>query len=286
MDVGSSLRGAWRLGVYFGFTLLCMPVQFVLVRLGAAARARFPVWYHRRCCRLLGIELAVTGAPSAVHPTLFIANHSSYLDIPVLGALLPVSFVAKTEVGTWPFFSWLAKLQRTVFVDRTAKRETQRQADTMGGRLMAGDSLVLFPEGTSSDGNRTLPFKTALFAVAATRIGDAPLTVQPVSVAATHLDGLPLGHMLRPIYAWYGDMELPPHLWRMARAGRLRVAVEFHPPVTLDQFSSRKALADHCWREVASGVDRAVSGRRHTGPAANSATPLAAPAPPLAAAAG
>jgi 1-acyl-sn-glycerol-3-phosphate acyltransferase len=194
--------------------------------------------------------------------TLFISNHSSYLDIPVLGSLLPTSFVAKNEVGGWPLFGLLARLQRTVFVDRNARHRADEQRDSIAGRLQAGDKLVLFPEGTSSDGNRTLPFKTALFAVAATQVDGKPLTLQPVSVTATHLDGLPLGHAWRALYAWYGDMELPPHLWQLARlGGRIRVLVEFHPPVSLADFSSRKALADHCWRTVAAGVERAVKGR-------------------------
>ena len=152
-------------------------------------------------------------------------------------------------------------MQRTVFVDRTARHKTDEQRDTIQGRLMSGDNLVLFPEGTSSDGNRTLPFKTALFAVAATRIQDRPLTVQPVSVTATHLDGIPLGHVWRQLYAWYGDMELPPHLWRMMRAGRLTVLVEFHGPQSLETAGSRKTLADICWKSVAGGVERAVTGR-------------------------
>jgi len=261
MDMGSSLRGVWRLLLYFTFTLACIPIQMVLIRMRGDGRLRFPVWYHRTCCPLIGLEVQVVGTPSTVRPTLFVSNHSSYLDIPVLGSVIPCSFVAKAEVGSWPFFSTLARLQRTVFVDRQARHEAHQQRDSMVGRLQAGDSLVLFPEGTSSDGNRTLPFKTALFSVASTRIGDAALTVQPVSVTATHLDGIPLGHGLRDLYAWYGDMELPPHLWRMVRAGRLRVTVEFHEPVSLDGMTSRKALADHCWHAVAAGVDRAVTGR-------------------------
>lgn len=277
MDIGSSLRGTWRLALYFAFTFACMPVQLALLALNSPWRTRFPRWYHRMCRPLIGLEVEVVGKPSDIVPTLFISNHSSYLDIPVLASVIPVSFVAKTEVGTWPFFSWLAKLQQTVFIDRTARRETQKQADSIAGRLQAGDNLVLFPEGTSSDGNRTLPFKTALFAVASTRIGDRPLTIQPVSVTATHLDGMPLGHVWRALYAWYGDMELPPHLWRAVRAGMIRVVVEFHPPVTLDGFSSRKALADHCWREVAAGVNRAVSGRPL--PAAAPANPDMLPLP-------
>lgn len=263
MDIGSTLLGFTRLTLYGLFTLICIPVQIVLLRLSPqGAAARFPRFYHRVCCRILGIEVVVKGQPASdAGPVLFIANHSSYLDIPVLSTIVPVSFIAKSEVNGWPVFGLLARLQRTVFVDRNARHKADEQRDSIQGRLQAGDSLVLFPEGTSSDGNRTLPFKTALFAVASTRIGERPLTVQPVSVTATHLDGIPLGYVWRQLYAWYGDMELPPHLWRMVRAGRLRIVVEFHTAQSLDTAGTRKALADICWQSVAQGVERAITGR-------------------------
>ncbi len=262
MDIGSTLLGMVRLAVYGTWTLLSIPVQMLLLRFSPrGAAVWFPRVYHRFCCRILGMQVVVKGAPVGDRPVLFIANHSSYLDIPVLGSILPASFIAKADVDGWPVFGLLARLQRTVFVDRTARHKTDEQRDTIQGRLLAGDNLVLFPEGTSSDGNRTLPFKTALFAVASTRIGDRPLTVQPVSVTATHLDDIPLGHVWRQLYAWYGDMELPPHLWRMMRAGRLRILVEFHTPLSLETAGSRKTLADVCWKSVAGGVERAVTGR-------------------------
>lgn len=262
MEIGSTALGVIRLTVYALITLAGIPVQMLLLRLSPGRLAmRFPRLYHRLCCRVLGLEIMVKGEVAKDRPVLFIANHSSYLDIPVLGSVLPVSFIAKTDVDGWPVFGLLARLQRTVFVDRGARHKAGEQRDSIQGRLQAGDSLVLFPEGTSSDGNRTLPFKTALFAVASTRIGDAHLTVQPVSVTATHLDGLPLGHAWRQLYAWYADMELPPHLWRAVRAGKMRIVVEFHPPLSLDKVSSRKALAEVCWQSVAGGVERAVTGR-------------------------
>lgn len=262
MEIGSTALGLVRLTAYALITVMGIPVQMLLIRLSPGYLAmRFPRLYHRVCCRVLGMEVVVKGQVATGQPVLFIANHSSYLDIPVLGSVLPVSFIAKADVDGWPVFGLLARLQRTVFVDRGARQKAAEQRDSIQGRLQAGDSLVLFPEGTSSDGNRTLPFKTALFAVASTRIGDTPLTVQPVSVTATHLDGLPLGHVWRQLYAWYADMELPPHLWRVVRAGRLRIVVEFHPALSLDNVGSRKALAETCWRSVAGGVERAVTGR-------------------------
>ncbi|QCN95489.1 1-acyl-sn-glycerol-3-phosphate acyltransferase [Azospirillum argentinense] len=259
--LGSPVRGGLRLAVYLLWTLLLVPVQALAVAVRSPLRFRIPRFYHRVCAAILGIGVVVRGERATDGPVLFVSNHSSYLDITVLGSVIPGSFVAKSEVAGWPFFGALAKLQQTVFVERKARSGVEKQRDELGARLDAGDSLILFPEGTSSDGNRTLAFKTALFAVAARRIGDRPLTVQPVSIAPTRLDGIPMGIAFRPCYAWYGDMDLAPHLWTVFTLGRMTVEVEFHPPVTIDGFSSRKALADHCQRAVARGVERAVSGK-------------------------
>ncbi|NUB12784.1 1-acyl-sn-glycerol-3-phosphate acyltransferase [Azospirillum brasilense] len=259
--LGSPVRGGLRLAVYLLWTLLLVPVQALAVAVRSPLRFRIPRFYHRVCAAILGIGVVVRGERATDGPVLFVSNHSSYLDITVLGSVIPGSFVAKSEVAGWPFFGALAKLQQTVFVERKARSGVEKQRDELGARLDAGDSLILFPEGTSSDGNRTLPFKTALFAVAARRIGERPLTVQPVSIAPTRLDGIPMGIAFRPCYAWYGDMDLAPHLWTVFTLGRMTVEVEFHPPVTIDGFPSRKALADHCQRAVARGVERAVSGK-------------------------
>jgi 1-acyl-sn-glycerol-3-phosphate acyltransferase len=259
--LGSKLRAVARLAVYVPWTVMLMPVQALAVRFGWRLQTGLPVFYHRTCCRILGLGVEIRGTMSTAAPTLFVSNHLSYLDIEVLGSLIPGSFVAKTEVGTWPFFGALARLQRTVFVDRNRRGSADAQRDSLQSRLEAGDNLVLFPEGTSSDGNRTLPFKSALFAAAGLRIDGKPLTVQPVSLACTTLDGIPLGRRLRPIYAWYGDMDLVPHLWNVVKQGQLRIIVIFHPPVTLETVRSRKALADHCWRAIAGGVSDANAGR-------------------------
>jgi 1-acyl-sn-glycerol-3-phosphate acyltransferase len=131
----------------------------------------------------------------------------------------------------------------------------------MQKRLEQGDNLILFPEGTSNDGNRVLPFKSALFGVAEKEIGGQPLTVQPVSISYIRLDGIPVGRRYRPYFAWYGDMEMAGHLWNVFGLGQTTVAIEFHQPVTIAQFASRKLLSAHCERVVAEGVSRAIHGR-------------------------
>jgi 1-acyl-sn-glycerol-3-phosphate acyltransferase len=198
------------------------------------------------------------GRPIDARPVLFAANHTGYLDISVLGSLIPGSFISKSEVARWPLFGWLAKLQRCVFVDRQA-RSTAQQRDAIAERLAAKDALILFPEGTSGDGNFVLPFKSALFSSVFNR--DTPIAVQPVSVAYTRLDGLPIGRPLRPFFAWYGDMTLPRHLWHVLGLGIVEVVVEFHPPAAVADFASRKELAQFCYERASAGVGRHLAGR-------------------------
>jgi 1-acyl-sn-glycerol-3-phosphate acyltransferase len=258
-QIGSTTLRLWRLAIYLAWTLTMMPVQAVGLVLRRAWIDELPGWYHRRCCRILGLRVRQIGEPTLKRPVLFAANHMSYSDITVLGAVIPGSFIAKTEVAAWPLFGWLAKLQRSVFVDRQV-RSTARQRDAIAERLDAGDALILFPEGTSSDGNRVLPFKSALFSAAFNRPGAGPLTVQPVSITYTKLDGMPIGRRLRPFFAWYGAMAMAPHLWRMLGLGTVDVVVECHEAVSVAEFASRKALAQFCHERIASGVAAALAG--------------------------
>jgi 1-acyl-sn-glycerol-3-phosphate acyltransferase len=273
---GSVLRLV-RLVAYCALTLPLMPVQAAFLRLRSPLAERFPPVYHRLVCRVLGIVIERQGAVSGARPTLFVANHTSYLDIEILGASIPGSFISKADVDGWPLFGWLARLQRTVFIDRK-RRSIRHQRDAVGARLRAGDRLILFPEGTSGNGLHLLPFKSALFG-AVMDAADRDITVQPVSVAYLRLDGMPLGRSYRPLFAWYGDMTLAPHLWTMLGLGRLGVRVTFHPAVSAAAFASRKALSEHCATVIAAGLSAALSGREAvaaaSAPAANPAGVLA-----------
>ncbi len=256
----SRLRAGVRLLLFVLHTLPLMPAQQLLVKLRSPRAATLPWRYHRRNCRLLGFDVVTHGRRAEDRPTLLVANHVSWIDIVVLSSLFPVSFVAKSEVGLWPFFGTLARLQRTVFVERKPSR-TAAHRDEIGARLAEGGDLILFAEGTSSDGLRVLPFRTALFSVAERKVGDRPLAVQPLTIAYTGVDGLPLTRRRRAQFAWYGDMELASHLWRALKARRVQVEVILHPAVTIGQFQDRKALAAHCRAAVADGLARALAGR-------------------------
>jgi len=258
----ASLRAFAILFVFVVVTLLGIPLQWLAVKLHLPTRRTFPRLYHRFVCRLFGVRVAVAG--TSVHGGLMAANHTGWLDIVILSAVAPVSFVSKAEVGTWPFFGTLARLQRTIFI-RRERAKAAEDRDNIRKRLLEGDALVIFPEGTSSDGNRVLPFRSALLSAAELSLGEEAghavhAAVQPVSIAYVGLHGIPMGRENRPFFAWYGDMELVPHLWEALKTGPIDVSVEFHPPLTIDQAGGRKALAAKCEAMVRAGLVRALSG--------------------------
>jgi 1-acyl-sn-glycerol-3-phosphate acyltransferase len=257
-----TLRASAVLTGFFALTLPLMPVQSVLLRVAPQAARRFPHWYHRQVCRVLGIRLVVDGAVKADAPVLLVSNHTSWLDIISLSALAPVSFVAKKEVGRWPFVSSLARLQRTVFVDRTRRQAAGEATDEIMARLSQGDTIVLFAEGTSSDGNRVLPFKTSLFgAVKGPQAMGSNTIVQTAAVVYTHRRGLPLSRADRPRVGWYGDMEMQSHAWDVLKSGPLTVTIKVSEPVPLDAYSDRKDLAIQSERAVRQAVHGILRGR-------------------------
>lgn len=268
MSTISHAGAAIRLTLFLVWTLVCLPLQLVLLAVGQG-HAMLP-FYWRIVCRVVGLNVRTFGALSLERPTLYVANHVSYLDILVLGSLLKARFVAKSEVAGWPGISFLAIIGRTLFIDRRPARAASQTAK-IAALLQQGESLIIFPEGTSTDGNRMAPFKSALFSAAEFEVAGKPLLVQPLSITYTRLNGMPMGRVWRPLYAWYGDMSLAPHLWRALGLGQAEIEVEFHPPVRLSDYASRKGLAQHCERMVRHGLSRSLSGRRDLPPAAKPA---------------
>jgi 1-acyl-sn-glycerol-3-phosphate acyltransferase len=269
LDPAQTLSAALRalgLGLW---TVLLLPVQILAVATGSRLARVVPALYHRGNCRLVGLEVKRSGAPPAPPPTLFVANHASYLDIVVLSTLLDASFVAKAEVAGWPLFGLLARLVNSVFVERRPSRAGAHRNE-IRRLLESGRSLILFPEGTSSDGNRVLPFNSTFFGVAEAPVNGWPVAVQPISIAYTRCNDLPMSRRERPYLAWYGDMDLAGHLWQLLCRGPATVEVRFHAPIDADAFASRKALAVACQRKVAEGVSGLLGGRppRSVAPAA------------------
>ncbi|MBI1218222.1 MAG: 1-acyl-sn-glycerol-3-phosphate acyltransferase [Rhodobacteraceae bacterium] len=195
---------------------------------------------------ILGIRMRVTGRPMRGHGAV-VANHASWFDIFTLNAPQRIYFVAKSEVAGWAGIGWLARATGTVFINRKGS-EAKLQQDVFEARLKAGHRLLFFPEGTSTDGLRVLPFKSTLFAAFFADGLPAELQIQPVSVVYHG----PPGQDPR-FYGWWGDMEFIPHLVKLLAAPRQgSVDVVFHDPVKVSAFADRKALAAYCEERVRS----------------------------------
>lgn len=262
-----SIRAAIILFIFVTATVAGIPWQGSALRFKLARRKTFPNRYHRWLTKLFGFRITVVGTPIQDRGVLMVANHTSYWDILILSGTARLSFVAKKEVGTWPFFGTMARLQETVFVDRERRTSVGESRNEIRDRLRDGDALVLFPEGTSNDGNFVLPFKSALMGAAESEVGiDAQghvqhVPVQPVSVSYVGLHGIPMGRENRPLFAWYGDMDLIPHLWESVKTGPMDIVVEFHPPLTVDSAGGRKRLAQQVEKTIREGQARALAGR-------------------------
>jgi 1-acyl-sn-glycerol-3-phosphate acyltransferase len=234
------------------WTLPLVPIQAVLLLLPGRGKVVLARIYWATLAWLLGLTVRVIGQPAGGgdRPVVFVSNHSSWLDVPVLGGQLDGCFVAKSEVSRWPLVGTIARMGRTAFVSRR-RGATRDERDSMRGRLAAGDNLILFPEGTTSDGSRVMPFRSTFFAIAE---GEHPPLIQPVSVVYDRLAGLPTGRASRPLFAWYGDMDIASHYWRLAQHCGLRATVLLHTPLEPAQFPNRKALSHAVWSAVADGA--------------------------------
>src|SRR3954453_13017928 len=245
-------------------TFPLMPVQWAAIRLNWRLRRRIPVFYHRTMCRLLGIRVRSIGAPIKTHPLLIVAKHSSWMDISILTSLTPVVFVAKSEIARWPLFGLLAKLQRTVFVERDRRQKTGEVNAEIGRRLAEGDPVLLFGEGTAGDGNRVLPFRSALIGAARDAVASAEhvtqVWIQPLSIAYVSQQGIPLGRHLRPRVGWYGKMKLVDHIGRIVRTGGVDVSVTWGEPIAYDGATDRKVLSKQLESSVRRHMMAALRG--------------------------
>lgn len=240
------LRVVLRLTSIGLLTAVLIPLQALSVAFGWPIRRWIPVFYHRTVCRLMGVRLETVGQCDSRRPLLIVANHTSWLDIPIITAVAPVVFIAKSEIAGWPLFGLLAKLQRSVFVDRQRPHKTAQVNHEIADRLVDGDPVVLFGEGTSSDGNRILPFRTALIGAAHIALAKASLeevTVQPLAITFARHHGLPLGRHERRALAWYGGLDLWPHLIDVMRRGAVDVIVAWGEPIAFKADSDRKRIA-------------------------------------------
>jgi len=229
---------------------LLLPVRLVERLFHGPARpvsGAFPLVVSRLALRILGLRVEHRGAPLR-GPGAVVANHVSWLDIFVLNAQKRIWFVAKSEVAGWPLIGWLARATGTLFIRRD-RREAAHQVKAFQTRLQLGHRLLFFPEGTSTDGKRVLPFKSTLFSAFLMPEMPRDMAIQAVSIIYIAPPGQD-----RRFYGWWGDMALGPHVLKVLGVWpQGRVVLVYHPLVKARDFRDRKVLAGKCEAIVRAG---------------------------------
>lgn len=193
-----------------------------------------------------GIRVEVEGELSASRPLLLVSNHCSYLDVPVLGSLIPLRFTPKQEVRGWPLIGYLCEMASCIFIDRR-RGKTSTNRENLLKVLRQGTIISLFPEGTTNDGSAPLPFKSSFLSLAEENMNGMPLQVQPIAVQYFRCDGEMLSRVEMDKVAWYGDAEFVPHLWEYFKSDGVLVRLQYHPPVTMEDCNGdRKLLTQRC----------------------------------------
>lgn len=245
------LRGAVLSLVTYGCLMLLLVMRLIEAPLCGLRRPVTPyvtMFVCRAAFLILGMGYRTVGRPMH-HVGAVVANHASWLDIFALNACQRVYFVSKAEVAGWPGIGWLARATGTVFIERDPRRAKVQQ-QLFEDRIRAGHKLLFFPEGTSTDGRRVLPFKPTLFQAFYTHGLERVMQIQPVSLVYRAPDEAD-----PRFYGWWGDMQFAPHLLHTLAAVRQgSVEVVFHPPVEVDAFATRKDLARWCEEEVRRGL--------------------------------
>lgn len=251
------LRGAVRGVSFLTLTALLFVLYLPAMALGSRAMLAVRRLWCRGAAWILGVRVSVAGRPFRDCPTLFVANHVSYLDILALGIGLDGTFIAKSEIAHWPLFGTLARLTHTLFV-RRHWRSALIQRNALAARMRRGESFILFGEGTSSNGLSVRPIKTSLLSVAEPWILDCPIAVQPITLVYARLaDGTPIGPENCDLYAWHSEAEFMPHLWSALQLRGIEILVLAGDPVLSWSVKSRKVLGRELRGQLAAELNRA-----------------------------
>lgn len=195
---------------------------------------------------IINIKVRIKGEITEASPVFFISNHVSYIDIPVLGAILKTTFIAKDDIRNWPVLGQISSLVKPLFIVRKVSK-SKENADIIENHINKHHSVIMFPEGSTSEGRTLIPFNSSFFGITY-KVED--LTIQPVLLKYTRINGLPISTSERHYIYWIGDMELMPHLWELLKLYSIDVEVELLDPIKPRDYSNRKKLALACYSKM------------------------------------
>lgn len=250
-----NLRALLRIIIMLFGTLLLITIQFIYIlpRLltGTLPENQSPIvqlWY-RFMLSVMSIKVDIIHKKNlSKQQVFFLANHSSYIDILVLGAYFNCFFVAKSDIAGWPIFGFLSKIGGTLFITRE-RRFVKEQLQLLKTHIIAKQNLLVFPEGTTTNGREIIRFKSSLLNCAYTV--DKPPVIQPLTIAYTHLNGAPISDQKTvDQIAWYGNMDMPSHLMPLLKQKSITVRVSVEKMLHASDFETPKDLVQQAQEQI------------------------------------
>ncbi len=238
--------------------LISIPIQFFFNLIGFRFKKLYPLLFYRMIKISTGININFDSAKldKKNSGVLYIANHVSWFDIICLGTLLDARFIAKKEVSKMGIFGFLAKLSNTFFIDNENKNKIIEYNNSIQKKLQEGENFIIFPEGTTSDGNGIISFKSSMLECAFD--DNNKINIQPISICYSKLNNIPMGIYLRRNIAWVGDTSMVAAMVNFLRSGRITVDIIFHDTMSINNFENRKDLAVYCERKILSGINQQI----------------------------
>ena len=241
------------------FIIITIPIQFLLNIFKLKLKHTYPLFFYKVIKNIVGINIDTEGFEKIRQKDtgiLYIANHVSWFDILCLGSILNARFIAKKEVSSMGIFGFLAKLSNTFFIDNSNKNKIYQYNNFIREKLVNGESLILFPEGTTSDGNSIRKFKSSLFECI--NSSESLINVQPISICYVRKNNLPMGIYSRRFIAWIGEISMVNSMKEFLSSGTITVSLIFHPQVSMENFKDRKELSSFCENQILMGLDRVI----------------------------
>jgi len=239
------VRIGWRLTMLIFHILLGLLLTALFLRKAihpGTLAARLSLWWHSILCKIFGVQCRTRGSINNA-PTLFVVNHISWFDIPALGSKIPVHFLSKDEINSWPIVGWLARQTGTLYIKRGRHGAAEQSMNDIADTLNRGGHVVIFPEGTTSDGTSVRKFHSRLFQAAI----DAGAPVQPVALRYPHPDGV------HPKAPFIGDTQFLQSTLDMMSEKQMQAELEFLTPID-SQGLNRTELAKQCQERILEAI--------------------------------
>lgn len=250
-----------KIRAFFRISFLAMWLIFLIVPLCITNWLKRLQWRDavmqfgtRGVLFIIGARVHLIGELADKRPLMLVSNHISYVDVCVLNACANVKFTPKEEILSWPVFGLISKLSGAIFINRRADKITAAR-HVIKERIGAGDVICIFPEATTGTGLFVKPFRSAFFSLAQEEYNNRPLHIQPAALIYKNISGMRIDSNQWPKIAWYGDMDLAPHLWELLQLPNLDIELRFLPSMAVEQHMDRKDIAKHCQKLISDTIE-------------------------------